>query len=95
MSNNVAYHPIKDEGADIEDDATRSVPRWTHPATHHWSKEWIRIVFEIALVAVVFLLSLKIILDDRPSTRNGCKGPNDPKKDCRSFLLQLRYMRDG
>lgn len=89
MGDKISYQPVnKDEGADVEEDATTgSAPRWTLPKTQHWSKEWARVMTEVVLVILVFLLSLKVMLDDRTPTASGYKGPNDPKKDCTSFAL--------
>lgn len=90
MSDKIAYKPINaEEAADVEeaDTTNRSAPRWTLPNSQHWSRGWMRISFEVVLVVVIFLLSLKIMLDDRTSTNSGCKGPNDPKKDCTFTIL--------
>lgn len=88
MSDKIAYQPVNDnERADIEEDAASgSAPRWSLANSQHWSREWMRIIFEIVLVVLVFLLSLKMMLDDRTAT-DGYKGPNDPKKDCTSLIL--------
>ena len=89
MGDKIAYQPIKDEGADVEDATPSSPPQWTIPTTHRWPTQWMRVVFEVVLVAVVFFLSLKIMLDGRVSTNSGYRGPNDPKKDCTPFGLQI------
>jgi hypothetical protein len=82
MGDKIAYHPVNDEEGDVEGTATQSAPRWTVPQDRRWATQWLRILLEVVLVAVVFLLTLKIMLDDRASSGSGYKGPNDPKKDC-------------
>ena len=85
MSDKIAYQPINNNGQDEEHANIRSPPRWVVPKSYRWPTEWMRVIFEAVLVAVVFFLSLKIMLDDRSSRQAGYKGPNDPKKHCAPF----------
>lgn len=86
MTDKAAYRPLKDESWEAEEGGNSSTPPWARYRGEGWTKHrslpWLRLGGEVVLVALVLLLSLKIMLGDDVRFVGRPPGPNDPKKDC-------------
>ncbi|KAK5172793.1 uncharacterized protein LTR77_002913 [Saxophila tyrrhenica] len=102
MPEKVAYQPLNDEAS--EEAGKSSTPPWArhdrdHEKQKHWSLQWLRLASEIVLVALVFLLSLKIMMDGSTPRAGRPPGPNDPKQDLgysdKVFMNESKYANEG
>lgn len=91
MANATSYHKVELESEHGEDFVSETgqyatLP-WTESETHRW-RGWVRILCEAVLVLTVLILGLRIGLADKRPRR----GPNDPRKECKSHFVLERQI---